>query len=47
MRQHGAVVECIGQCDATCAIGHGIGARIANENTSANISNVLPINRTS
>jgi hypothetical protein len=23
IRQHGALVECIGQCDAACAIGHG------------------------
>jgi len=45
IRQHGAVVECIGQCDAACAAGHG--ACVANAMTTASISKVLRSNRTS
>jgi len=38
VRQHGALVECIGQCEAACALGHGVW--IANAAIIASISNV-------
>lgn len=47
IRQHGAVVECIGQCDAVCAAPQGIGECIANAMTIASINKVLRNNLTS